>query len=216
MKPLRIALTKGRLEKDTVGLCERLGYDCTEVKNKGRRLILPILDADGNTAFEVVLAKAADVITYVEHGVCDLGVAGKDTIMEHGSSFYEVLDLGFGKCRFALAGPVGKDFFTGYKSRTIASKYPNVARTFFESKAMDVRVIKIEGSVELAPLLGLSDAIVDIVETGSTLRENGLEVIETICEISARMIVNTAAMKLRKAEIESLTKQIEQAKEEQP
>lgn len=216
MKPLRIALTKGRLEKDTVGLFERLGYDCTEVKNKGRRLILPILDADGNTAFEVVLAKAADVITYVEHGVCDLGVAGKDTIMEHGSSFYEVLDLGFGKCWFALAGPVGKDFFTGYKSRTIASKYPNVARTFFESKAMDVRVIKIEGSVELAPLLGLSDAIVDIVETGSTLRENGLEVIETICEISARMIVNTAAMKLRKAEIESLTKQIEQAKEEQP
>lgn len=216
MKPLRIALTKGRLEKDTVGLFERLGYDCTEVKNKGRRLILPILDADGNTAFEVVLAKPADVITYVEHGVCDLGVAGKDTIMEHGSSFYEVLDLGFGKCRFALAGPVGKDFFTGYKSRTIASKYPNVARTFFESKAMDVRVIKIEGSVELAPLLGLSDAIVDIVETGSTLRENGLEVIETICEISARMIVNTAAMKLRKAEIESLTKQIEQAKEEQP
>ena len=215
MKPLRIALTKGRLEKDTVGLFERLGYDCTEVKNKGRRLILPILDADGNTAFEVVLAKAADVITYVEHGVCDLGVAGKDTIMEHGSSFYEVLDLGFGKCRFALAGPVGKDFFTGYKSRTIASKYPNVARTFFASKAMDVRVIKIEGSVELAPLLGLSDAIVDIVETGSTLRENGLEVIETICEISARMIVNTAAMKLRKAEIESLTKQIEQAKEEQ-
>ena len=216
MKPLRIAMTKGRLEKDTVGLFERLGYDCTEVKNKGRRLILPILDADGNTAFEVVLAKSADVITYVEHGVCDLGVAGKDTIMEHGSSFYEVLDLGFGKCRFALAGPVGKDFFTGYKSRTIASKYPNVARTFFESKAMDVRVIKIEGSVELAPLLGLSDAIVDIVETGSTLRENGLEVIETICEISARMIVNTAAMKLRKAEIESLTKQIEQAKEEQP
>ncbi len=216
MKPLRIALTKGRLEKDTVGLFEKLGYDCSEVKNKGRRLILPIYDGEGNTTFEVVLAKAADVITYVEHGVCDLGVAGKDTIMEHGSSFYEVLDLGFGKCRFALAGPVGKDFFTGYKSRTIASKYPNVARAFFESKAMDVRVIKIEGSVELAPLLGLSDAIVDIVETGSTLRENGLEVIETICEISARMIVNTAAMKLRKAEIEALIRQIEQAKEEQP
>ena len=204
MKPLRIALTKGRLEKDTVGLFERLGYDCTEVKNKGRRLILPILDADGNTAFEVVLAKAADVITYVEHGVCDLGVAGKDTIMEHGSSFYEVLDLGFGKCRFALAGPVGKDFFTGYKSRTIASKYPNVARTFFESKAMDVRVIKIEGSVELAPLLGLSDAIVDIVETGSTLRENGLEVIETICEISARMIVNPVSMRMENDRIREL------------
>lgn len=215
MKPLRIALTKGRLEKDTVSLFEKLGYDCTEVKNKGRRLILPILDPDGNTAFEVVLAKAADVITYVEHGVCDLGVVGKDTIMENGSSFYEVLDLGFGKCRFALAGPKGKDFFGGYKSRTIASKYPNVARAFFESKAMDVRVIKIEGSVELAPLLGLSDAIVDIVETGSTLRENGLEVIETVCDISARMIVNTASMKLRKAEIETLTRQIEQTKEGQ-
>ena len=212
MKPLRIALTKGRLEKSTVELLEQIGMDCQSLRDKGRKLILPV----GDGSLEAVLAKAADVITYVEHGVCDLGVAGKDTIMEHGSSFYEVLDLGFGKCRFALAGPVGKDFFTGYKSRTIASKYPNVARTFFESKAMDVRVIKIEGSVELAPLLGLSDAIVDIVETGSTLRENGLEVIETICEISARMIVNTAAMKLRKAEIESLTKQIEQAKEEQP
>ncbi len=208
MKPLRIALTKGRLEKDTIGLFEKIGYDCGAVRNKGRKLILPV----GNNDFEVVLAKAADVITYVEHGVCDLGVVGKDTIMENGSSFYEVLDLGFGKCKFALAGPIGCDFFKGYSSRTIASKYPNVARAFFESKAMDIRVIKIEGSVELAPLLGLSDAIVDIVETGSTLKENGLEVIETICDISARLIVNTASLKLRKQEIEALVAQMEKAR----
>jgi len=209
MKPLRIALTKGRLEKDTISLFEKIGFDCTAVKNKGRKLILPI----GNLQFEVVLAKAADVITYVENGVCDLGVVGKDTIMENGSSFYEVLDLGFGKCKFALAGPKGKDFFSGYSEKTIATKYPNIARNYFEKKAMDVRIIKIEGSVELAPLLGLSDAIVDIVETGSTLRENGLEVIETICDISARLIVNSASLKLRKAEIETLVEQMEDAKE---
>lgn len=210
MKPLRIALTKGRLEKDTVGLFEKIGYDCTAVRNKGRKLILPV----GENDFEVVLAKAADVITYVENGVCDLGVVGKDTIMENGSSFYEVLDLGFGKCKFALAGPKGVDFYQGYSAKTIATKYPKIARTFFEQKAMDVRIIKIEGSVELAPLLGLSDAIVDIVETGSTLKENGLEVIETICDISARLIVNSASLKLRKAEIESLASQMEKAKEE--
>ena len=119
MKPLRIALTKGRLEKDTVALFEKIGYDCDAVRNKGRRLILPVGDS-----LEVVLAKAADVITYVEHGVCDMGVVGKDTIMEHGSSFYEVLDLGFGRCRFALAAPKGADFWSGYSARTIATKYP--------------------------------------------------------------------------------------------
>ena len=207
MKPLRIALTKGRLEKDTVALFEKLGMDCTAVHNKGRQLILPL----GDGSIEVVLAKAADVITYVEHGVCDLGVVGKDTIMENGSRFYEVLDLGFGKCRFALAGPKGKDFYEGFSEKTVASKYPNVTRAFFESKAMDVRVIKIEGSVELAPLLGLSDAIVDIVETGSTLKENGLEVKETVADISARLIVNTASMKLRKQEIEALSAKMEEA-----
>ena len=206
MKPLRIALTKGRLEKDTVELFERIGYDCSAVRNKGRKLILPVGDR-----IEVVLAKAADVITYVEHGVCDMGVVGKDTIMENGSRFYEVLDLGFGKCRFALAGPKGKNFYEGFSEKTVASKYPNVTRAFFESTAMDVRVIKIEDSVELAPLLGLADAIVDIVETGSTLKENGLEVKEFVADISARLIVNTASMKLRKREIEELTAQMERA-----
>ena len=204
MKPLRIALTKGRLEKDTVALFEKIGYDCDAVRNKGRRLILPVGDS-----LEVVLAKAADVITYVEHGVCDMGVVGKDTIMEHGSSFYEVLDLGFGRCRFALAAPKGADFWSGYSARTIATKYPATARAFFESRGMDVNIIKIEGSVELAPLLGLSDAIVDIVETGTTLKENGLEIVEEVCPISARLIVNVASLKLRKREIEALVSQME-------
>lgn len=207
MKPLRIALTKGRLEKKTVELFEAIGLDCGIIRNKRRRLILPV----GNGEMEVVLAKAPDVITYVEQGVCDLGVVGKDTIMENGSRFFEILDLGFGKCRFALAAPAGVDFYQGFRSKRIASKYPNVARRFFESKALDVSVIKIEGSVELAPLLGLSDGIVDIVETGDTLRENGLEVTETIADISARLIVNTASMKLRKQEIESLAGKLQEA-----
>lgn len=211
MRPLRIALTKGRLEDSTIALFERIGINCDAVRQKGRKLILPI----GDGSVEVVLAKAADVITYVNHGVCDLGVVGKDTILEAGGSFYELLDLGFGKCRFALAGPVGRDFFAGYHTKTIASKYPNVARSYFEGKSMNVRIIKIEGSVELAPLLGLSDAIVDIVETGTTLKENGLAVIDSICPVSARLIANSASLKLQKAKIESLASRMERAKEEQ-
>ena len=206
MNPLRIALTKGRLEKTTIELFEKIGYNCDEVKNKGRRLILPV----GNNDFEVVLARAADVITYVEHGVCDLGVVGKDTILENGTSFYELLDLGFGKCKFALATKKGFDFYSGYGVKTIATKYPNVARSFFEKKGMDTDIIKIEGSVELAPILNLADGIVDIVETGTTLKENGLEVIEDVAPISARLIVNTVSLKMRQAEIERLIKLIEE------
>jgi ATP phosphoribosyltransferase len=207
MKPLRIALTKGRIEASAIDLFEDIGYDCTSLREKGRKLILPI---DSN--IDIVLAKAADVITYVEHGVCDIGIVGKDTILENGRNFYEVLDLGFGICRFALAGPVSRDFYSGYNAKRIATKYPNVARRFFEEKGMDVEIIKIEGSVELAPLLGLSDAIVDIVETGATLRENGLEIIEEICPISARMIVNIPSMKLKKAELDRLIAKIENSK----
>lgn len=194
---LRIALTKGRLQDRTVDLLERVGLDCSPIKNPGRRLIhsLP------NYPLEAVLAKAPDVITYVEHGVCDLGVVGKDTILEKGGSFYEVLDLGFGKCRFALAVKSGTDFYGTYKTRRVATKYPEVARKFFADKGMDISIIKIEGSVELAPILDLADAIVDIVETGATLKENGLVPIEDVAPVSARLIVNTAAMKLRKTEI---------------
>ena len=174
-KLLRIALTKGRLEKDTVGLLEKM----------------------------------ADVITYVENGVCDLGVVGKDTILEMGGKFFELVDLGFGRCRFALAGKKGGDLYAGYDAKVIATKYPNVTRTFFEKKNMDIEIVKIEGSVELAPLLGLSDAIVDIVETGTTLKENGLEVYEDIIPVSARLIANTVSLKLRKEEIESFISGIE-------
>ncbi|MDD5796372.1 MAG: ATP phosphoribosyltransferase, partial [Oscillospiraceae bacterium] len=131
-------------------------------------------------------------------------VVGKDTILENGTSFYELLDLGFGRCRFALACKKGYEFYGGYKEKTIATKYPNVTRAFFEEKGMDVRVIKIEGSVELAPLVGLADGIVDIVETGSTLKANNLEVIEWVTDISARLIANIASLKLRKQEIEEL------------
>lgn len=208
MRKLRIALTKGRLEKQTVALFQKMGLDCTELINKGRRLILPVGD------YEVVLAKAADVITYVEHGVCDIGVVGKDTIVENGKSFYEVCDLGLGKCHFCLAGKAGEDFYSGYNVKRIATKYPNVTKAFFEGKGMDVKIIKIEGSVELAPLLELSDAIVDIVETGTTLKENGLEVYEKIMPISARVIVNTAGMKLRRAEIDDFLDRIEAVKRE--
>ena len=199
-KPLRIALTKGRLEKDTVGLLEKIGFDCTAVREKGRKLILPIKDANA----EVVLAKANDVITYVEHGVCDLGVVGKDTIMEMQGKFFEMVDLGFGRCKFALAVKKGTDFYSGFGVKTVATKYPNITRRFFEAKGMDVEIIKIEGSVELAPLLELADGIVDIVETGTTLKENGLEVYEDVCPVSARLIVNTVSLKLRQKEIEEL------------
>ena len=194
---LRIALTKGRLQDKSVELFEAVGLDCSPVRDPGRRLVHSIV----NYPLDAVLAKAPDVITYVEHGVCDLGIVGKDTILEQGRSFYEVLDLKFGKCRFALAVKAGSDFYGTYKTRRIATKYPNVARTFFEKKGMDVDIIKIEGSVELAPILGLADAIVDIVETGATLRENGLVPIEDVAQVSARLIVNTASMKLYKEQI---------------
>jgi len=197
-------LRKEGLEKSIVELFDEM--DMTRnLKDKGRKLLLSIPDKN----MDVVLAKAADVITYVEHGVCDLGVVGKDTIVESGGTFYEVLDLGFGKCRFALAVPKGSDFYGGYCTKRIATKYPKVASAYFESKGMDVEVIKIEGSVELAPLLSLADGIVDIVETGTTLKENGLEVIEEIRTVSARLIVNVASMKLKKAEIDELISDIQ-------
>ena len=199
---LRIALTKGRLEKQTVELFEKMGLDCDELINKGRRLILKVND------YEVVLAKAADVITYVEHGVCDIGIVGRDTIVENGKSFYEMMDLNLGKCDFALATKKGTDFFDGFNTKRVASKYPNVTKAYFESKGMDVKIIKIEGSVELAPLLNLADGIVDIVETGTTLKENGLEVVEKIMPISARAIVNMASMKLRRDEIDEFLEKL--------
>lgn len=207
MKPIRIALTKGRLEKKSVSLFQTMGLHCDALLNKGRRLILPM------EQYEVVLAKSVDVVTYVRHGSCDIGIVGKDTVAENGDGVYEVMTLPFGKCRFALAGPADADFYAGHNEKIVATKYPNVARAFFAGKGMDVNIIKIEGSVELAPLLGLSHAIVDIVETGNTLRDNGLVVIEDIMPVSARVIVNMASMKLRKEEVETFLQDVELAKE---
>ena len=206
---VRIALTKGRLEKKTLALLKDAGYDISELEAGTRKLIFTLPDS----GVEIVLSKAADVITYVEHGVCDMGVVGKDTIMEKGGSFYEMVDLGFGRCRFALATKKGKDVYGGYKTPVIATKYPAVTKAFFNRKNMDVETIKIEGSVELAPLLELADAIVDIVETGTTLKENGLEVIEDVASISARVIVNLASAKMKKTAIQKVITELEKGLE---
>ena len=194
---IRIALTKGRIEEEAVNMLNRTGYDARKLEDKGRRLLFGI---DDN--LEIVLAKAADVITYIERGVCDVGIVGKDTIMEYGRSFYEVLDLNFGECKFALAGLEGQDFYAGYNQKVVATKYPNVTKRYFNEKGIDVEIVKIEGSVELAPVLGFADGIVDLVSSGETLRENGLIIYEEIARISARVIVNKASIKLKKTEID--------------
>ena len=186
-----------------------MGIDCSPIRNPGRRLIHEC----PNYPLDAMLCKAPDVITYVAHGVCDLGIVGKDTLMEHvenAGRYYEVLDLGFGKCRFALAVKKGTDFYGTYKLRRIASKYPEVTRSFFAEKGMDVEIIKIEGSVELAPLVDLADAIVDIVETGSTLKANGLVAIETVAPVTARLIVNPASMKLHKQNMVDFISKVEE------
>lgn len=202
---IRLALTKGRIEKYALSYLAKAGYDVSELDDdkRGRKLLFAVGDN-----IEIVLAKAADVITYVEHGVCDGGIVGEDTIMEAQASVYELLDLGFGKCRFSVAGIKGKNLYDGYSHKVIASKYPNVTKNHFNKKGVDVEVVKIEGSVELAPVLGLSDAIVDIVETGSTLKANGLEVYEDIADISARFIANTARIKMKKNEFDDLKRRL--------
>ena len=201
-RPLRIALTKGRLEKDTLGLLEALGYDCSIVRNKGRRLILPI--PNGN--MEVVLAKANDVPTYVEYGAADIGVVGKDTILEEGRELYEVLDLGMGKCRMCVAGPESaRELLGNGEIIRVATKYPHIAKDYFvNQKHQTIELIKLNGSIELAPIVGLSDVIVDIVETGSTLKENGLVVLEEVCPLSARVVVNRVSMKMEQERITKL------------
>jgi ATP phosphoribosyltransferase len=207
---VRLALTKGRIEKSALSLLERAGYGCLKLREKGRKLVEK---TDGGE-LEVVFAKAADVITYVESGACDIGIVGKDTILEYGSSFYEMADLGIGTCRMVLAVANGVDFYRGYTTKIIASKYPKISADYFSEKNMDVKILKIEGSVELAPVLGLADGIIDLVETGRTLRENGLEALETVKEISARLIVNIAGLKLRKQEIEEIVARLNGAKED--
>ncbi|NLM35876.1 MAG: ATP phosphoribosyltransferase [Clostridiales bacterium] len=205
MKNLKIALTKGRLEKGAVEIFEKVGIDCSVLKDKGRKLIFH----QDEYNLDFFLAKANDVVTYVEHGVADLGIVGKDTLMEVGGSYYEVVDLKIGKCKFVVAAKGDTNLYSGYNHKKIATKYPEVARRHFASKGMDVEIIKIEGSVELAPILGLADAIVDIMETGTTLKENGLVVLEEVCPISARIIANVASLKMKKAEMERLINKVQ-------
>lgn len=194
---ISIALTKGRLEEETVKILDKANFGTSELKNKGRKLVFK----DDKEDIRYFLVKAADSITYVEHGVADIGVVGKDTLLESNHSCYEVMDLGLGKCKFIVASLPDRDLFNSIGHIKIGSKYPTVTKEFFKKKGMDVEIIKIEGSVELAPILGLCDGIVDIMETGTTLKENGLVVLEEICEISARVIVNKASFKLKQKEI---------------
>lgn len=206
---IKLALTKGRIEKKAIEILRNSGYDMSDIDDKGRKLLFRCPSNSGDGELQIVLAKAADVITYVEHGTCDVGFVGRDTIMEMGGDFYEVMDLNFGICRFALAGIKNKNFYAGYGHKVIATKYPNVTKKFFSSKGIDCEIVKIEGSVELAPMLGLADAIVDIVETGATLKENGLDVYEDVAYISARCIANSASIKLKNKELNSFFEKIE-------
>lgn len=204
---LRIALTKGRLEKQTADLLEQMGYGVENIRNKGRALVLPDIIND----IDYVLVKSNDCITYVEHGVADMGVVGKDTLMEGSSDYYEMLDLKIGKCCFICAGLPENNPLEKQGHIRIGTKYPNVARNYFASKNLDVEIIKIDGSVELSPLLGLVDGIVDIMETGNTLRANGLVVFDTCADISARVIVNKASYKLKKKEVMKVLEDLERA-----
>ena len=207
---LSIALTKGRLEKKTVAMLEKMGYGTENLKDKGRALVFE----DTKKDIRYFLVKSNDVITYVNHGVADIGVVGKDTLMERGNQNYELLDLQIGKCKFCVASLPGKDVFQKVGHVKIGTKYPHVARDYFLSRGIDVEVIKIDGSVELAPILGLADGIVDIVESGTTLKENGLVILEDVCPISARVIVNKASFKLKREEIMAVIHDLERVVKE--
>ena len=204
MRNIQIALTKGRLEKHVIPLFERIGIDCSELKDKGRKLVFQ----SNSSQVSFILVKAVDVVTYVERGIADMGVVGKDILLEHENDVSEMIDLGVGRCKFCVAS-VSSYRPKGYNKKRIATKYPNNTSAHFRKKGEDVEIIKIEGSVEIAPLLGLADAIVDIVETGQTLKENGLLVFEEVCDISARLIVNKASLKMKKDEIFSIINKME-------
>ena len=203
MRYLTFALAKGRLAKKSLEMFEKIGITCEEMKDeKTRKLIF----VNEELKLKFFLAKAGDVPTYVEYGAADIGVVGKDTILEEGRKLYEVMDLGFGKCRMCVCGPgSAKKFLNSQEMIRVASKYPNIAKDYFyNEKHQTVEIIKLNGSVELAPIVNLSEVIVDIVETGSTLKENGLEILEEICPLSARMVVNQVSMKMEHERITKL------------
>lgn len=198
MEMITIALAKGRLAEQAMDLLEGMGIDCSAPKNPGRKLVLE----NAEQAIRFILVKPADVPTYVEHGVADMGVVGKDTLMEENRPLYELLDLGFGKCRLCIAGYPGRP--AGYANERVATKYPNIARNYYAAQGRNIQIIKLNGSVELGPIIGLSDVILDIVESGSTLRANGLEILEEICTVSARLVVNRVALKTKRDRIQAI------------
>ena len=197
---LTIALPKGRLGDRVSRLFAESRYDATDIQPDDRRLIIP--GASGQTRY--LLVKPSDVAIYVERGAADVGVCGKDTLLEGENDVYELMDLGFGKCRMCVAAPVGfrEDLTAPLR---VATKYPNIAKAHYAAKSREIDIIKLNGSIELAPILGLSDVIVDLVETGSTLKQNHLEILETVLPVSARLIANKASMKFKTAEIQRLT-----------
>ena len=207
MRYLTFALTKGRLAVQTMELLERLGISCEEMKDKHSRKLIFTNEQYGLRFF---LAKGPDVPTYVEYGAADIGIVGKDTIMEENRNIYEVLDLGFGRCRMCVCGPESaREVLNTNQLIRVATKYPNIAKDYFYNKRhQTVEIIKLNGSIELAPIVGLSEVIVDIVETGSTLRENGLKVLEEVCPLSARMVVNQVSMKMEDERIRKLIYQL--------
>ncbi len=204
---LTFALGKGRLANKTLELFEQIGITCEEIKDKSSRKLIFVNE---ELKLRFFLSKGPDVPTYVEYGAADMGVVGKDTIMEENRNVYEVLDLGFGKCRMCVCGPMEAGELLKHHERIrVASKYPNIAKEYFHNKKhQTVDIIKLNGSVELGPLVGLSDVIVDIVETGSTLKENGLQVLEEVCPLSARMIVNPVSMQMETERIKELVNKI--------
>ena len=206
---ITFALGKGRLANKTLELLEKIGITCEEMKDKDTRKLIFVNE---ELKLKFFLAKGPDVPTYVEYGAADIGVVGKDTILEENRKCYEVLDLGFGKCRMCVCGPESSaELLKHHEMIRVATKYPRIAKDYFHNKKhQTVDIIKLNGSIELAPIVGLSEVIVDIVETGSTLKENGLKVLEEVCPLSARMIVNQVSMKM---EAERISKLISAIKE---
>jgi ATP phosphoribosyltransferase len=201
MKPVTVALAKGRLAGDAAAILEKCGVDCSALFDSGRRLVVE----DARSGVSFILVKPFDVPTYVERGVADLGVVGKDTLMERNARVYEMLDLGFGRCRLCVAGfPEQRDRAVTALNLRVATKYPRIARSYYGEKGVAIDIIELNGSVELGPLVGLSDVILDIVESGRTLEENGLVVLEKICDVSARLIVNRVSLKTKGDRIKPL------------
>lgn len=207
MRYLTFALAKGRLAKQTLAIFEKFGITCDEMKDKDTRKLIFVNE---ELKLKFFLAKAGDVPTYVEYGAADIGIVGKDTILEEGRNILEVVDLGIGKCRMCVCGPQSaKELLKHHEMIRVASKYPNIAKDYFYNKKhQTVEIIKLNGSVELAPIVNLSEVIVDIVETGATLRENGLDVLEEICPLSARMVVNQVSMKMENERIMKLIRDL--------